>query len=192
VNRLLRLGILCLVMQSGPGLAAESAGTSEVKQLIELTGGQRQYQQITAIMTRGIQTSFSAGLARALKEHPISPTQRARAKGILDRNFSRFIQAFQQEMQRSMPWENLVRDVYTPVYLKHFTAEELREIIAFYRSPTGQKFAARNPLLVQDASKAVKRKYAEKLQKHASKLTRQTLQQISSELKQLQKEQPPK
>lgn len=35
------------------------------------------------------------------------------------------------------------------VYVSNFTAEELRAATAFYRTPAGQKFLAKNPLVMQ-------------------------------------------
>jgi hypothetical protein len=41
---------------------------------------------------------------------------------------------------------NLVKDG-PAVYARHFTAEELREVVAFYRTPTGRKLLERTPQL---------------------------------------------
>jgi hypothetical protein len=41
---------------------------------------------------------------------------------------------------------NLVKDG-PAIYARHFTAEELREVIAFYRTPTGRKLLERTPQL---------------------------------------------
>ena len=36
-----------------------------------------------------------------------------------------------------------------PVYQKYMTKEDLEEIIVFYQTPTGKKFAANTPLIIQ-------------------------------------------
>ncbi len=162
--------------------AEEPRGSAEVRELLELSDAERQYAQLLAVMTRSIQASFSAGLAEALKSRPIGARQREQAKEILDRNFSQFIKAFQDQMRRIMPWERLVRDVYTPVYLRHFNQRELQDVVAFYRSPTGRKFARSNNQLVQDATQAIKHEYGKQLQQQSERLTQQTLKQITREL----------
>jgi hypothetical protein len=39
----------------------------------------------------------------------------------------------------------------TPVYIKHMTIEDLQEMIKFYHTPVGQKFAKNTPLIMQEA-----------------------------------------
>jgi hypothetical protein len=38
-----------------------------------------------------------------------------------------------------------------PIYKAHFTIDNLRDITAFYRSPSGQKLAAETPALLQES-----------------------------------------
>lgn len=38
-----------------------------------------------------------------------------------------------------------------PVYAKYLTIEDLKEIIEFYESPVGQKFAEKTPLIMQES-----------------------------------------
>ena len=46
--------------------------------------------------------------------------------------------------------EDLV-EVLVPVYASHFSREEVRAMIAFYRTPVGQKLIAETPALTADA-----------------------------------------
>ena len=54
--------------------------------------------------------------------------------------------AFRAEMRG----EELV-EVLVPVYASHFSREEVRAMIAFYRTPVGQKLIAETPALTADA-----------------------------------------
>lgn len=44
-----------------------------------------------------------------------------------------------------------VMNVCPPIYAKHFTAGELRQLIAFYRSPLGQKSMRETPLILAES-----------------------------------------
>jgi len=46
---------------------------------------------------------------------------------------------------------NEIVDQITALYARNFTAEELREVTAFYRSPTGQKFLQKVPAITQES-----------------------------------------
>jgi len=59
-------------------------------------------------------------------------------------------------------WVNLKKEVFdkevleltkqlVPVYQKHFTHEEVKELISFYESPIGLKLATETPLLGREA-----------------------------------------
>lgn len=42
-------------------------------------------------------------------------------------------------------------DMLTPVYQKYMTIEDLNELIKFYESPVGKKFAKNTPLITQES-----------------------------------------
>jgi hypothetical protein len=55
---------------------------------------------------------------------------------------------------------NEIVDEITAVYARNFTADELREVTAFYRGPTGQKFLEKQPVIMQD-SMAIGQKFGQ-------------------------------
>jgi hypothetical protein len=38
-----------------------------------------------------------------------------------------------------------------PIYAKHFSVDEIERIIAFYKTPTGQKFIREQPVILQES-----------------------------------------
>lgn len=64
----------------------------------------------------------------------------------------------------------MVEEIYYPIYDKYFTTDELKDLIAFYKSPTGKKLAKITPQL-----------YVEVTQKFNEVLTRK-IQQIYKEM----------
>ena len=46
---------------------------------------------------------------------------------------------------------NEMIDQVAALYARTFSTEELREVVAFYRGPTGQKFVQRMPLIMQES-----------------------------------------
>jgi hypothetical protein len=55
---------------------------------------------------------------------------------------------------------NEIIDEVIAIYARNFTADELREVTAFYRGPTGQKFLQKQPVILQD-SMAVGQKFGQ-------------------------------
>ena len=54
----------------------------------------------------------------------------------------------------NMPIEKMI-DVMIPVYQRHFTSSDIDSIVAFYSSPTGQKFLNELPQIVQESMQAM-------------------------------------
>jgi len=46
---------------------------------------------------------------------------------------------------------NEIIDQIAALYARNFSIEELREVVAFYRGPTGQKFVQKLPLITQES-----------------------------------------
>jgi hypothetical protein len=76
-----------------------------------------------------------------------APAQRAANPAIPAAFFDRFLSAARE--RRSELGALLI-----PIYDRHFTADELRELLAFYRTPIGHKLLAEQPAIAQEAMAA--------------------------------------
>lgn len=70
---------------------------------------------------------------------------------------------------------DLLAELLAGVYARNFNADELHDLIAFYRTPTGQKLIARQPVIARE-SLAAGREFGQEL-------TRDLKQQIIDELR---------
>ncbi len=97
-----------------------------------------------------------------------------------------------QDVQRKffekyMSWENL-KDEFIAVFMEEFSENEIRELIEFYRSPTGQKTIKKMPVLMSKGARI----QAQRLRENMAELE-QLLQDESDRLKKLrgEEEAPP-
>jgi hypothetical protein len=81
-----------------------------------------------------------------------------------DKVWSEFI----TEMEKTSMEDLIV--LLIPIYHKHFTLEDIKQLIDFYQSPVGKKFAEKTPLITQESMQAgydwglqIGQKIAEKL-----------------------------
>lgn len=163
-------------------LAQSAKGGQLVRELLELTSARQQYQQMLMGMGQKVQGSFTLSLAQALKDRPVDQTQKTKAKAILDKHHQEFIKNLQQALQKTLSWENMIKDVYIPIYLKNFTETELQDILTFYQSKTGRKFATKAPELLMEVSKEVNKGYANKIKASTDKLTDEQVRKITAEI----------
>jgi hypothetical protein len=52
-----------------------------------------------------------------------------------------------------LPMDEMIESMI-PIYQKHFTRQDMNSIVAFYDSPTGQKFIREMPAMVQESMQA--------------------------------------
>jgi hypothetical protein len=52
------------------------------------------------------------------------------------------------EMSKEMSWEN-IKDDYIDLYAEMFTADELKGLVEFYKTPAGQAFVTKQPEVMQ-------------------------------------------
>ena len=74
------------------------------------------------------------------------------------------------------PYYTAMVDGAAAIYARNFTVEELRDIEAFYRQPTGQKMLEKMPVVSQQAlavGQEIGRKAAEDLRQRLTEALRQ-------------------
>ncbi|HEX8694503.1 MAG TPA: DUF2059 domain-containing protein [Longimicrobium sp.] len=153
-------------------------------------------KKITVLVPALLAVLLAAGPAAA-QPAPVSPTHRAAALELLEAmrvsealqlSIETVLQAQMQsnpELQavesvmrdffvRYMSWDNL-KAGYADIYSRAFTEPELREMIAFYRTPTGQKLARATPQLMREGSELGQRA----VQEHMGELQEAVLRQLS-------------
>jgi uncharacterized protein len=69
----------------------------------------------------------------------------------VDRDFDALVPILQEKMDVRL---KEMEDAITEIYASNFSAGELRDLIAFYKTPTGQKFLQKMPLVTQQTMAA--------------------------------------
>ena len=112
--------------------AADEAALVKAKELMEVTG-------VAAIVDQMLQPTMQQiyGLLVA-----VNPQQGPVIQALLEEHML-------PEFRRRVP-EFL--DLSAQVYAKHFTAAELEEILAFYRTPIGKKTIEKLPIITQQSA----------------------------------------
>lgn len=69
----------------------------------------------------------------------------------VDRDYDALVPVMMDKMSGRI---NELEDSMVDIYANNFSAAELRDLIAFYKSPTGQKFLQKTPLVTQQTMAA--------------------------------------
>lgn len=129
-----RLSVVCsalLLVVSAPLLADEASHAAQAKRLLELTHAKNLTVPVYTQVRQAFEQRFAEAQAPDSKKALLESYQ-AKANVALD---------------KAIGWQKLEPQMIS-LYSAAFTEAELKELIAFYQSPTGSKVLARMPALM--------------------------------------------
>jgi hypothetical protein len=66
-------------------------------------------------------------------------------------SYHRMMDRLQEEYMKEVQFEDLIDEIYVPIYDKYFTEDEIRDLLDFYKSPTGKKMLEKSPDLMRES-----------------------------------------
>ena len=127
--------------------ASEERDTKVVYELFE-----------TAKMSTVYQQTIEKTLEAQIKQNPeIAPL-----KDVMTKFFDKY-----------MGWESIKKDI-AKIYMKNFTDDEIKELIAFYKTPIGQKVATLVPVIGVEAAMIGE----QRVEAHKAELTQMILDKL--------------
>lgn len=111
--------------------------------------------KMAATFTNLILTQMERDLPKMLAELPemsdLKSKQSAEAQKAILESTGRVYSRFKDLIPERINFAEVMERILYPIYDRFFTEEELKDLIAFYKSPTGQKSIDVMPQLMQDA-----------------------------------------
>jgi hypothetical protein len=83
-------------------------------------------------------------------------------------------------LRKEMGWENIKND-FISVYVETFTEDEIRAILAFYKTPAGQTFIQKMPLLIKKSVEISQKKMPEMIEK-MQQVTTEMIEEMKGEI----------
>lgn len=154
-----RLCLLLIVLLFLSFAARAQAPISEEKrklisQLVVLmkmdTQSNKLVNEILKSMDGGYRSGFNATVDN-MKE--LSPEQKDLLKETVGERLDAFNRKFRERLEQAVDFGKFFEEALYPLYNKFYTEQELRDLVAFYGTPTGQKVIDTMPQLYADASK---------------------------------------
>lgn len=84
--------------------------------------------------------------------------------------FDSFMEETQQEARNVYPVPEMLDDM-VPTYQKHLTHGDIQAVLAFYKSPVGQKLLSEQPAMTQEAMQVINAKMQPRLERLMAKTT---------------------
>jgi len=149
-----------LMLASAAAYAADPKPISETKrqlmlELFELTGGERSADQLMDVMLAQMEQSQGAMIEQVVAgTSGLSPERQAELREHLG-GAQGFLAKFRTRLPQRIDFQGLMQGVVMPIYDRHFDEQDLREMVAFYRTPAGRKAVEILPQIAQETIQEV-------------------------------------
>jgi uncharacterized protein len=118
-----------------------------------------------------------AMVLRSVESSAMSPEKQKSIEDAMSRASTRFSEALFDEIKLPA----YVDDVYIEVYSKYYSASELKDLIAFYKSPTGMKFINLTPEVAKDSMVIFQERMLPKIQSMSAQILKEEFEDERNE-----------
>lgn len=112
-----------------------------IEELIEITEVKEQAEKITDIMLLQMENNYGETIRQIMPGSDLfgdKDSEECRERTA--ESYKRFSKRFRELYPQRVNYMEVIEQIYYPLYDKYFTTDDLKYIIEFYKSPTGQKF----------------------------------------------------
>jgi hypothetical protein len=118
---------------------------------------------------KGIQVAMD----NRINDSKLSPAEKEEVKAKMIARANQQMARAKQFIAEEINIGKLVTDSYVQLYDKYFSTQEIKDMVAWYRSPTGQKILDVTPQLTQELSKTVTATLVPKIQQMQEQLKKE-------------------
>lgn len=126
-----------------------------IKELLVVTEATKLAESTSQAMFAQMEQEMPKFMKQAMLQQADSNKLTAKQRKELEDNYektsARIYQRFREKLTGAFNYGELIEQVSLELYDKYFTEDELKDIIAFYKSPTGKKSIKVMPQLVADS-----------------------------------------
>lgn len=154
-----------------------------VRELFEVTGGRKNIEEMTQLIFANQEKELPKIMLSLIEgDKNLTQAQKQELKKSTDEMAGRVNQRNREFLQKlNLP--QMVEDISYSLYDKYFTENELRDLIAFYKSPTGQKTISVMPSLMTDVMTDVQKAFLPKMQEFIKQTTEAELAELKKQKK---------
>lgn len=183
--------LLCLIGFSAIAEAQSTITESKrilIAELVTLTKTDQQIVEVTDKMLESMEKNYPLIYSQTIENREdLSAEAKKQLIGSMGESFKSFSRKFRERLPQRVNYKQFVQDSIYPIYDKYFTEKELSDLIAFYKTETGQKVVSSMPKLFEESSELS----AKFLLPSLLKLVEEIIQEEFPETKNKQQSNPP-
>jgi uncharacterized protein len=154
-----------------------------VHEFLVVTGSKKNQEKMISLMTDQMKKAFEHSLNTMIVNQPsLSSTDKADAIMLINKTINNFVTRYRRELKEVMPYSEMEKVVYAPILTDHFSAEELKQMISFYKSPIGEKYIKLMPLIMEQSMAKTNELYFSKISKLSETIAEEEIEKLKSEI----------
>src|SRR5882672_2446089 len=168
MKHFLATAILCLVL-CATGFAQQTDNTPATKEDVQ--------KYFDVMQSRDLINKMMEAMLKPM--HQMVHEQYMKDKDKLPEDFEAHENRQIDDMMSKMPWDEMVQ-AEMPAFQKHLTKGDIDSIVAFYSSPTGQKFLKEMPEIMAESMQSmmpIMRRYIDRMNERVQEETAELLKQ---------------
>jgi hypothetical protein len=153
-----------------------------IRELVDVMQAEQTVQKTADAMMKQMSEQYPKLLSDLAKERSdLTPEQRDRIQRQTARSFTRFSATFKERLGDVYSSPEFFEKVYYPAYAKYYSESELRHMLVFYRSPTGQKVLHVLPEFTGDILKSTFDVLGPRVEEIVQETLKQELERLKNE-----------
>jgi hypothetical protein len=165
---------------------------SLARELVEVMVPRAQLRRMMEGLVTMTQQMTSAQISSALEELDLQKEgQQAEIAELKEEIYGQVLEDTRRFYFEEVDIVSRSRAIYERLYAKHFSEQELRDLLLFYRTPTGQKLVATQPDLAMEGMQALNAEIAPLTQDFMARTLRRINKAVEEQLQSRKSKEPP-
>lgn len=175
--------VIVFVAQAAAQTVVSPEKQAAIKELIALINVDNQAEEMVAVFDRQMSKTRTAVLDSILKERTdLTEADKKILRETVTAKAEEFGKRFQEKLMQRLNYNEMIDEISAAVYDKHYTFDEIKDLLAFYKTPTGQKVIRTMTPLMADTMQMVSERMLTKLPGIMEELEREEKAEIEKEV----------
>lgn len=153
-------------------LIAELAGVMKLDQ---------QFPEMVDAMLKEMEKTYPLGFSATIDSNgALTAEQKTALRATARERFIAFSQKFRKRLSEQIDYGKYIQEAVYPLYDKFYNEQELKDLISFYKTATGQKMIKSLPAILAESTKMATEKFVPKVLPIVQELLKEEFEQIAA------------
>lgn len=154
-----------------------------IKELLDLTGVTKSVNAMLEAMSAQQERDLPGAIAQmSTQRESLTPAERVELDRQIRESALRAMQRVKDFFHR-INYPQMVADLAVPIFDKHYSESELRELIVFYKSPVGRKSVDVQPAMITEMMVGISKDLLPMIQDEVKKIVEEETKEATQHIK---------